>query len=736
MSMGNSKLFTKIILRNFFFLLSLFLFSLKADAQTFPVQLNAQLVPPLSGYVTDYASPGNENFRLIFLFTDFSRPSYDLKLKIKIQGQGITIQSPSWFFSGPVSLEPGVPKMLSGYDLSDLLNENNLEFSGITRAQYDVAKVLPEGFYTITVTAYDFLNPLPIQVSNEGIAQAWMVLNDPPYLNLPFCGNEVTPQDPQQITFSWTAMNLAAPSSALGSEYTFELWEIFPANQSPGNIIASTPPLYSYTTQQTLVNYGITEPPLVVGRQYVWRVHAHDLENRELFRNNGYSSLCTFTYGNTFNLLGNSAQLTLTAQALSSRQALCHWDSLSIYANYRIEFRKVGTTNWFPFTTNHASLRIPDLEANTNYEAQVTGMLPSGTEGPVSNLATWHTPEKPVYACGESAPPPSQQNFHPLTQASTGMIWQIGQFEMMVTSLNGNANTAGWYSGLGKVVMPLGWTLACSFSGIQVGEDHVVYSGEVRAITEGASVWLTQYQLNNMLNTTDYSYNGNIDTVFVSNGMIIIQGDDGPITISTYEPPYTIQGGNGTTYTVMPDGSVVITNLVPHIELSQQQKNVYIQALMAMRSENSLSLISQLEQQNTNAQNALRSKINTDYGLDYNDQNATPQNPNVFVEVIEYDSTQPYTHPMSEEMLARTAEFNLIKAKVCRTFSKPNPSTFDLDLLANFLYMNGQPSYLYIAQQLSLGTSVNALADETKIALDSFIEETLLSTTFKKPQPK
>ena len=106
------------------------------------------------------------------------------------------------------------------------------------------------------------------------------------------------------------------------------------------------------------------------------------------------------------------------------------------------------------------------------------------------------------------------------------------------------------------------------------------------------------------------------------------------------------------------------------------------------------------------------------------------------IENIQYDSSETFTKPLAEELAARNAEFNLIKAKVCRAFSKPNPSSFDLDLLANFLYMNGQPSHIYIAQQLSAGKSVNDLADEVKIALYAFIEETLMNKVFTKPQPK
>src|SRR5665213_499573 len=132
---------------NFFlksFLPLLFL-STFSSAQTYPVQLTTQLLPPFSGYITDYAATGNENLRAIILFTDFSRPNYDIKLKIKIQGQGITIQSHTYYFSGPINVQPGIPLLLSGTDFAGLLNENNLDFSGITRQDYDAHKVLPEG---------------------------------------------------------------------------------------------------------------------------------------------------------------------------------------------------------------------------------------------------------------------------------------------------------------------------------------------------------------------------------------------------------------------------------------------------------------------------------------------------------------------------------------------------------------------------------------------------------------
>ena len=84
---------------------------------------------------------------------------------------------------------------------------------------------------------------------------------------------------------------MSAPSSALGTEYLFELWEVMPPSNAPGSVVLSTAPIYS-DHLQTMLNYGITEPPLQLGWKYVWRVRAYDLRWCELFRSNGYSVIC------------------------------------------------------------------------------------------------------------------------------------------------------------------------------------------------------------------------------------------------------------------------------------------------------------------------------------------------------------------------------------------------------------------------------------------------------------
>jgi hypothetical protein len=722
------------MLRRLLISLSLVIASCAAYAQSYPVQISIQLVPPFSGYLPDYASPGNDNLRIYITFMDFSRPSYDVKLKFSLSGNNISIQNKSWYYAGPFTLEPGVPLMLSGSDLSGMLNASNNDFSGITLAQYNQSKVLPEGFYTISVTAYDWSNPLPIQVSNEGTAQAWMLLCDPPLTNLPACGTQVQSSDPQFITFSWSPLSMTAPTSAHGSEYLFELWEVMPPNNNANNVVLSTAPIYSVTTTMSMLTYGIAEPPLQTGWTYVWRVRAYDLEGRALFRNNGYSQICTFTYGDNSELLGNLAQLTLSATVLTHRQARCAWDSISAYASYHLEFRKLNTPNWFTVNTTGASTRITSLEPLTQYEAQVQGVFPNGNQGPWSNVVTFTTPAQAVLNCGEASPPPAQQNFVPLTQASNGMIWQVGQFEMIVTQLSNVSSPNGLYSGLGKMIMPLGVTLNVSYTNIQIGTDQIMYAGQVKAVTEGVSAWVTQWNLFQLFEMVDYNYSGSIDSVYVVNGMIIIMGDSGQTQIPAYQPPYSIQDASGAIYTIMPDGSVVIENPIPHIELSAAQANIYKMALQEIRNENSTQLISQYEQALHTAKQNFRNTLNTQYGLDYAVPSPAVPNDRIIVTPVYYDSSHAALQPTSQELTMKQAEFNYINAKVCRAFARPNPTTFDFDLLANFLYMQDMPSHQYLAQQLANGVSEDQLADEVKAALYAFIAQTLYQKVFIKPK--
>ncbi len=701
-------------------------------AQNYPVQLSVQLLPPFSGYLPDYTVAASEQLRAFVVFNDFSVASYNIKLKFSLQGQGITMQSPSWYFMGPVNVQPGVPALLSGSDLAPLISVNNLQFTGITPQQYNQQKVLPEGLYTICITAYDFANPVPIQVSNEACLQVWMGINDPPLLNFPLCESEVNIITPQNITFSWTPLNMNGPTSQQGTEYDFELYEVRPANNPPGNVLLTQAPIYTITTSQTMIMYGIAEPPLIPGMEYVWRVRARDGDGRPLFRNNGWSQYCTFTWGNSLSVLGNLAALQLTAQAQGARQALAQWDSLSVYASYRLQFRKQNTANWFPQTTNTRTARVNGLEPQTTYEAQVVGILPNGNEGPVSNTVLFTTAAVPVFVCGQTSLAPNMQAFQPLTQATTGMIWQVGQFEMSVLSLANNVNSAGFYTGTGRIVMPMGISVGCTFNGIQIGQDFKMYSGEVRAMSEGIGNWLQGWVSSGMWNV-NYTYNGTIDSLYLDNNgnIVIISGNDTTIITPT-EFPYTVQDENGNVYTVYANGNIVYQNAIPHVPLSEDQKDIYRAAFTRIRNKHTVAYMNTLRDSMNTARQAHDLYITQTLGL--SGDTSAPVSDDVFVTFMEYDSTDVNLQASPQELERVRTEYNYIRAQVLKVFCADPPTADDFNLLANYLIIGGQPSHEYLAAQLALGTDENLMIDQVELAIYRLIENTLNNSAFKKPQ--
>lgn len=515
------------------------------------MQVSTQLIPPYSGYLPDYADPSSEKLKIILQFNDFLTPQYNIKLKLEIKGNGFTIVTKQLFNPPPIVLQPGIPTIISGVDLAPYLNSSNLDFIGINQAQYENRMALPEGFYSICVTAYDYYNPGKIQVSNQSCSNAWFTLSNPPFLNLPLCSKNITPQVPQNIVFQWTPVNIGSPNSATSTEYDFELWEVRPdSSVNPNQIVLSTAPVYSTTTNLTLVNYGIAEPPLNLYMKYVWRVRARDLSGRDWFKNNGYSQICTFVYGNLSSVLGNALNLTLNANGITHRMGHCTWNAQSIYTNYKLQVRKQGTQNWFDYNTSGNFEKVNNLEPNTDYEARVRGEG-SALTGDWSNVASFRTLSEPVYGCGDQTftPDAFQAQALPISKAVPGLIIQSGQFEVKASQITPNG-PQGWYSGKGTAEV-YGFPIAVKFNNIYIDDNNRHQQGIIEALTEGITAWTQQWDIEFAENNASY-IPGKIDSIWVSGNQICvkIQGDDSCFTMPPNQNIVVVRDGEGNQYNV------------------------------------------------------------------------------------------------------------------------------------------------------------------------------------------
>lgn len=685
-------------------------------AQIFPIQLSTQLIPPYSGYLADYADPVTEHLRVLIQLNDLTQPQYDIRLKFVISGNGFTISTSSNYYPPPYTLTPALPYLLSGNDLAPYLNSAHLEFNGITAQQYEQLQHLPEGFYTICVTAYDYWNPAHMQVSNEACASAWFTLSDPPLLNLPACGTNIIPQNPQQLTFSWTPLSIGSPYS-VGTEYDFELYEIRPDGTDPNIVVHNSPPVFTSTTTMTLLNYGISEPPLNTGMGYAWRVRARDVGGRDLFRNGGWSAVCSFTYGSSASTLGNAIHLTLQAQATSHRQGRCWWNGASVLDHYLLQVRKLGRTDWFDYNTSATEQKVNDLEPATTYETRLKGSGPGNVETDWSDTVTFTTGPEPQYNCNEQNILPDLLQAQPLLTAQTGMIFKIGQFEMTVQTIQPNG-PPGWYKGTGWIAALGPFTVNVGFENIFVNDNHTVTQGLVVALSDGIGNWLQQWE-HNYVYDDSYAYSGHIDSLYVDeSGHIVIVDENGNTSTlnEDYEGGLLITDSDGNQWIVNSDGSVTYVGgggLLPvnTQPLTADELDILRKAMQLIRSEFNAAHLGQLAQAVEQSGQAFAQHLSQQ-------QQTLPANGNSTNSAIEeypaqlISSTSGSTGEpaLAPQVNYRTAEIAYNEGRLLARFSREANTDNELNFIGHYLTVGSKPYKTFITEELAKNRTHDAIA--------------------------
>jgi TANFOR domain-containing protein len=158
-----------------------------------PVQVTPQLLAPYTTQVSEYYSAvGNPKLSLLLLNRDFNRPTLSVRLRMSIEGQGISIKTREDVNFTPVTLLAGQPYFVTPTELTQYFNVNNIILSGITQQEYIQTGKLPEGFYTYCFETVETTTGQT--VSNKGCTFAWINLNEPPLLNIPAKGESVIPK--------------------------------------------------------------------------------------------------------------------------------------------------------------------------------------------------------------------------------------------------------------------------------------------------------------------------------------------------------------------------------------------------------------------------------------------------------------------------------------------------------------------------------------------------------------
>ena len=447
-------------------------------AQTYPVQVVPMLTPPYSSKIADYANPMANRVQLQLITTDLSVQNRPVQLYVEIKGNGLTAASaPVLSGVSPLRISGGEILRLTNAELASYFQLRNLQ--GITSQQYTSA--LPDGMYSFCFRVKDVISGRWLSQSHCAIA--YLMLNDPPILNIPSDNEQVAVTDFQNIIFSWTPRQI----NATNVTYSFELREILDPTLNPRFAFeVSRRILKEDDLRMTTFVYDVSKPNLIPGRRYAWRVRAIStggLAENSVFKNNGYSEVHSFVYA-----VNCSKPLFLLSQQQGKNRTKLLWQGHTLHQKYHIQYRKKGVANaqWFEASTRNTQTLITDLEAG-EYEFRVGatceteryGINPSYVYSDIQTFEiekTQNTTES-AYNCG-IVPKIAITNQKPLGSLVTNEVFVAGDFSVTILEVSGNN---GIFSGEGYVKVPYlqDTKIKVVFNGIKLNTDRQLIDGKL-----------------------------------------------------------------------------------------------------------------------------------------------------------------------------------------------------------------------------------------------------------------
>ena len=253
--------------------------------------VNSSLTLPSSNVPSFSSLSEGQNNALFYtmLLNDIKKPTYTVRLKVTISGQGISLRTKESYQPRPIYLAYNVPLTLTGADLAEYFHPDNLEFSGISKQAYLINGQLPEGVYSVCIEAYDYQPFQEQAVSNNACAIGLVQEQDPPVILSPVGG--LTAISPQHYNITWQSRHI----STFPVEYELSIYEYI-AGFTPDQILKLTPPVFRTTTMATSYLYGPADPLLREGKNYIILVQARNINRaNNVFKNNGFSEFEVFS---------------------------------------------------------------------------------------------------------------------------------------------------------------------------------------------------------------------------------------------------------------------------------------------------------------------------------------------------------------------------------------------------------------------------------------------------------
>lgn len=285
-----------------FIILSFLLFFIgqvsRLAAQPYPVTVTINVIPPSGVSLAEYQVSQTPKVMASIILTDLEKPTFKVRLKLTIAGNGILLTTSRNAILPPVDLVAGQAVTLDQTALAGYFDISTMDISGVDRNVFiRRGQTLPEGTYNICLEAYDYNRPDGLPVSNTGCAIAQLELYDPPILNPPDFSNtilfDMQPPLFQQGLFTWQPMH----TGIFPVEYNLRIYrQLGEGMKLPDNITMEyTPPYISIRTTNLFYHLSPTDPPLMPDEKYYAVVQVVPVQYPALFKNNGNSQRVVFT---------------------------------------------------------------------------------------------------------------------------------------------------------------------------------------------------------------------------------------------------------------------------------------------------------------------------------------------------------------------------------------------------------------------------------------------------------
>ncbi|MBK8372997.1 MAG: hypothetical protein IPL20_16965 [Saprospiraceae bacterium] len=290
------NLFSRYFLVGFLLLFSHLVFS-----QGSSVNINVQILPPYSPYLSDYIGFKE---KVVITLTNTTGNTQNIYLKAKLTSNTgfLAMTSDDYIPNSPIILNPNATIQLAGNNqLLDFFNENNIDvdYGDYTLQNILTDGVLPDGTYTLCVDAFNFDDDEQLNIPNLGCRSFQISYLTPPQLIKPSCSENSTviKNEIQNIDFVWLPVNSSVP----GIQFRYDLYIVkLNENDNPqdliemgiaansSNILAFKDiPINSY-------NLNFSNPIKLELGKYAWAVKARVFNGDYPMVNDGLSPVCTF----------------------------------------------------------------------------------------------------------------------------------------------------------------------------------------------------------------------------------------------------------------------------------------------------------------------------------------------------------------------------------------------------------------------------------------------------------